>query len=118
MFKSRRFLGTSIRLLAAATFIVTMTAYDVSEGWAGRNLNRSSVGGVFVDVEGVVGQPRVEGLETLGKERMEQMERIAEGISGTSAIRSISLKRLEAKIAQILENRISGTPFDLPDAVR
>jgi hypothetical protein len=119
MFKSRRFLRTYITLLAAATFLATVAAHDVSESWAGGpNLNRNSVGGVTVNVEGVVGQLSVDGVEALRKARVEKMARIADGLSSSTAIRRVSLKRLEAEIARILANNISGTPFDLPDAIR
>jgi hypothetical protein len=119
MFKSRRFLRTYITLLAAAAFLATVAAHDVSESWAGGpNLNRNSVGGVTVNVEGVVGQLSVDGVEALRKARVEKMARIADGLSGSTAIRRVSLKRLEAEIARILANNISGTPFDLPDAIR
>lgn len=120
MFKSRCFFRNSAMPLAVAVFTMAVASFAVSEsrGGGGNLFNRNSVGGVHVDVEGVVGKPTAETVAALRKNWEEKMEPIADELGGHTAVRCISLKRLEAAIDRALANNISGTAFDLPDAVR
>jgi hypothetical protein len=106
------------RILAgglAASFVLTVVAV-----FAGGNLGirSNNVGGISVDVEGVVGARNTEGAEKLRRERLEEMEPITADLDAPVGIRRISLKRLEALIQEELKNSISGTPFDLPQSIR
>lgn len=110
--------GSRVRC-ATACMLVLSIALTAVHAWAGGNLLRqNSVGGISVNVEGVVGQPSKDGADKLRRVRLDKMEPIADGLASQTTLRKISLKQLEAFIEQALRNNISGTPFDLPDAVR
>lgn len=117
------FAGNRSRLVWArcATFccIVGVLLLSASPGWAGNlALRQNNVGGISVDTTGVVGQPSVDGAKNLAKVYVERMERIPDELGKDVAVRKISLKGLDAAVAECLKNNISGTPFDLPDPIR
>ncbi len=109
-----------IRVRCAAVCMLAATnALSTVPAWAGgNNFRQNSVGGISVDVEGVVGQPSKEGATRLSRVRLGKMEAIPDALGNDTTLRKISLKQLESVIEQALKNNISGTPFDLPDAVR
>ncbi len=75
--------------------------------------NNSAVGGVKVDVDGVLSNPEVSELKELRQAWQAGLQQVPDDLQKPTELRFVSLKRLEAEAAQAQQ---SGKP--LADAVR
>jgi hypothetical protein len=117
--KNRSFMGIVLRRTLAGGLAAwfALTLVTVSTGGL-NNFRNNNVGGISVDVDGVVGDRHAEAAEKLRRVRLERFAPIAADLGAAAGTRRISLKRLEAIIADELKNNISATPFELPQSVQ
>jgi len=99
--------------MSTATLLaVVLVSWLAQAGQAQFFANRS-VGGVTVDVDGVLSNPDVSELKQLRAAWQAGMQEIPADLDQPADLRFISLRRLEAEVARAVE---SGQP--IPDAVR
>lgn len=97
-------------VVAAVAFLATALSARVGQAQFG---NRSAVGGVKVDVDGVLSNPQVSEMKDLRQAWQAGLQQVPEDLQKPTELRFVSLKRLEAEAAQAQQ---AGKP--LPDAVR
>jgi Protein of unknown function (DUF1598) len=95
---------------AAIAFLAIALPAQVSRAQFLRN---TAVGGVKVDVDGVLSSPQVSELKELRQAWQAGLQRVPDDLQKPTELRFVSLKRLEAEAAQAQQD---GKP--LPDAVR
>ena len=99
-----------LAVVAAVAFLATALSARVGQAQFG---NRSAVGGVKVDVDGVLSNPQVSEMKDLRQAWQAGLQQVPEDLQKPTELRFVSLKRLEAEAAQAQQ---AGKP--LPDAVR
>lgn len=100
------------RIASGVMAIVVALAWS-SVAWAQADFISRAVGGVSIDAHGVVRNAEQDALGELGRKWAESLQQIPGDLNQPSELRKVSLKQLEAAIAQHVNQ---GTP--LPDAVR
>lgn len=101
----RSFIVTSLALIAVGSLAEVGRAQFFG--------NRGAVGGVKVDVDGVLSNPQVAELKQLRQAWQAGLQEVPEDLQQPTELRFVSLKRLEAAAAAAQQ---AGEP--IPDAVR
>jgi hypothetical protein len=96
--------------VALVAFLATALSARVGQAQFGQ---RSAVGGVKVDVDGVLSNPQVSELKELRQAWQAGLQQVPDDLQKPTDLRFVSLKQLEAAAAQAQQ---AGQP--LPDAVR
>ena len=99
------------RVLAVAAVVAMLGSFAQTS--RAQFFGNRAVGGVMVDVDGVVSNPEVDELKELQATWEKGLQEVPADLEAWTDLRFVSLRQLEAKIA---EARKSGQP--LPDAVR
>lgn len=98
--------------VAVAMAAVSITCNSVRAQFGG-GFRNSSVGGVSVDVDGVVSNPELSELKSLQAAWQKGLQQVPADLEKWTDLRFVSLRQLESEIATA---RAAGKP--LPDAVR
>ncbi len=93
--------------VAGRRFLVAAMLLALAPGLARAQFVQQQVGGVSIDARGVVNNVRIDELNELKRERQRAMRAVPGELKG-AAMRKISLRQLEAAIA---EHRKGGTPL-------
>ena len=102
----------NLRRLAAAAVVVLLVAASAQVGQA-QFIRGGAVGGVKVDVDGVLSNPQVSELKELRQAWQAGLQEVPADLQQPTDLRFVSLKRLEAEAARAQQ---AGTP--IADAVR
>ncbi len=81
---------------------------------AGSFFRNQAVGGISIDVDGVVGQPNIEARVFLRERMLASVKPTPGQMAQATELRKISLRRLEAAVADVL----NGNAGDLPDELK
>jgi len=100
-------------VVAAVAFLAIALQAQVGQAQRGFFGTGAAVGGVKVDVDGVLSNPEVSELKELRQAWQAGLQRVPDELQKPTELRFVSLKRLEAEAAQAQQ---AGQP--LPDAVR
>ncbi|QDU93725.1 DUF1598 domain-containing protein [Lignipirellula cremea] len=101
-----------LRTACALAAVVGMTTIS----WAGGNNNnfrQNAVGGVSIDAFGVVAGPSVEAARMLRASLEESVTRAEPGMARPTTLRMVSLRGLEAAIADAMENNLGRLPDEV-----
>jgi hypothetical protein len=104
---------TMILRRAAALAIAAMVFVTATERASAQFFRNPSVGGVKVDVDGVVSNPEVSELKELRQAWQNGLQEVPADLNQPTELRFVSLRQLEAEAARA---QAEGKP--LPDAVR
>ena len=101
----------NLRLTLTALLLLATCSLNV---WAGNGFFRNgAVGGIAIDVNGVLSEPTQKAAEHLAKMMLDQVQPAGKDMAAPTELRRISLKKLAAAIAE--SNR---TQKDLPSEYR
>jgi hypothetical protein len=106
------FRGSILVRIGVMTAILAVTAVPAWAGLAGFNNNRA-VGGIVVDADGVVRQATPVDHDNYLRFLREETQKVDPKLNDPVALRKVSLRGLEAAIAQAV-----GAGEELPDSVR
>ncbi|MCA9271136.1 MAG: DUF1598 domain-containing protein [Planctomycetales bacterium] len=102
--------GQSLRFVLALALVIG----PAWQAMAGHQLFRqNSVGGVKIDPEGVLGPRTAKDASLHRAEVLREMKAVPDELGGKTELRKISLKRLEAVIADALKNKLGVLPDEV-----
>src|ERR1700748_2490572 len=104
---------TNIQRLVVAAAAIAAFSFATNRVEAQFGFRNPSVGGVKIDTDGVVSNPKVGELKQLQAAWQKGLEQIPADLEKWTDLRFVSLKQLESEVAAA---RAAGKP--LPDAVR
>ena len=95
--------------------VATAVAVLISNGWAGdiTDFGRRSVGGISVDAEGVVSQAAVEDVQLRRRAIAKRISKAPGKMDDAVELRKISLRGLNAAIADAMENNLGVLPPEI-----
>ncbi len=100
------------RLLSC--FIVAWLAVQPTWIYAGHQLNRgNAVGGISIDVAGVVGQPNNDALKLLLNELRKEVQKAPGEMNVPAELRMVSLRSLERACQEALQNNLGKLPEEV-----
>src|SRR5690242_12562732 len=84
---------------AAVASLVLAVGWPLERASAQFGRFGSAVGGVVVDADGILRGATVDEMNRLGKLRAEQVKRLPDDMGGATALRKVSLRRLQEEFA-------------------
>jgi len=93
--------------------VLTCLAAQVTVAWAGSIGRNSSVGGVSIDVEGVLGPPSLEGRKKVLAALRREIKAAPSELSSPVELRMVSLKGIESACEDALKNHLGRLPEEV-----
>ncbi|MBN1395023.1 MAG: DUF1598 domain-containing protein [Pirellulales bacterium] len=91
-------------VVLAFAFVFSVSAPALGQDDSDEGRYDRAVGGISIDADGLLSGAQPDALDALSKLRRQAMQQIPDGMSETSETRKISLRQLEAALAECLAN--------------